>query len=189
MSDLRGLAAREALRVMGQGGHIGYGDRDGYLLSPGIIPNGWDDMILSPHFREKEFRSHDYKRDEYGEIFVDEEGGPIVDHRAVPVPKDLHGNLFELAKNLEVLRKELGGKPITVFSGYRTPFWNEHVGGAEGSKHMKAQAADISVKGVSPRVVYETAERLIRDGKMKKGGLHRYNTFTHYDIRGENARW
>ena len=51
------------------------------------------------------------------------------------------------------------------------------------------KAADISIKGLSSLEVYKTIERLIENGDMLQGGLGLYDTFVHYDIRGERARW
>ena len=47
----------------------------------------------------------------------------------------------------------------------------------------------MQVKGMSPKDVYASIERLIELGEMKEGGLGLYNTFVHYDIRGTKARW
>ena len=35
-------------------------------------------------------------------------------------------------------------KPITINSGYRTPAYNESVGGTENSSHLKGLAADVA---------------------------------------------
>ncbi len=100
----------------------------------------------------------------------------------------------ELAENLEVLRAELGGKPITIASGYRTPSWNKR-SGAPRSQHLYARAADFRVKGVSAALVAQTIEDLIQEGRMKEGGLHyykrwpRWRSWCHYDVRGRRARW
>lgn len=40
-------------------------------------------------------------------------------------------------------------KPVTVSSGYRSPQVNKKAGGAENSQHMKGQAADIEIFGIS----------------------------------------
>ena len=37
--------------------------------------------------------------------------------------------------------------------------------------------------------VADTIEALMLEDKMENGGLGRYNTFTHFDIRGYAARW
>ena len=54
---------------------------------------------------------------------------------------------------------------------------------------MTAKAADIKVTGMSPSEVKEAIVELIKEGKMMKGGIGLYKTFTHYDVRGRNARW
>ena len=104
------------------------------------------------------------------------------------VPNELYSNMVELAKNLQVLRDELG-KPVRINSAYRTPKYNKKVGGASRSQHLLCKAADIVVAGVTPTEVAETIERLIKEKKMMQGGIGIYNTFTHYDIRGVKARW
>lgn len=105
------------------------------------------------------------------------------------VPEKYHGNLRELAENLQVLRDHIG-VPVTVTgSGYRTPSHNKRVGGAPLSKHLTASAADINAKGFTPKQLYNQIEILIAEGKMKQGGLGLYAGFVHYDIRGQKARW
>ena len=104
------------------------------------------------------------------------------------VPEELMKNVEELARNLQVLRERIG-KSIIVISGYRSPKYNRKIGGARKSQHMSAKAADIIVPGMKPDEVREIILELIKEGKMKKGGVGRYTTFTHYDIRGWNARW
>ena len=54
---------------------------------------------------------------------------------------------------------------------------------------MLAKAADIKISGMTPAEVKALIVQLIKDGKMKKGGIGLYRTFTHYDTRGWNARW
>jgi uncharacterized protein YcbK (DUF882 family) len=100
----------------------------------------------------------------------------------------VRANLFELATNLEVLRAHFN-MPITVNSAYRSPKHNDLVGGSKNSQHLLGNAADIAIKGVPSGEVADAIEFLIEMGLMKEGGLGRYNTFTHYDIRGTKARW
>ena len=104
-------------------------------------------------------------------------------------PVQYYTSTQSLMLQLEVLREELGGVAVTITSGYRSPSYNESVGGAEHSKHLYAQAADIKVAGHSPEVVADTIEKLIAQGRMLEGGLGRYPNFTHYDVRGKRARW
>ena len=104
------------------------------------------------------------------------------------VPDDHMENLQCLCDNLQVLRDHIG-RPIRVISGYRSPKYNSRIGGARRSQHMLSKAADIKVSGMSPQEIKDAIEELIKDGKMMKGGVGLYQTFTHYDVRGRNARW
>jgi len=97
-------------------------------------------------------------------------------------------NLRLLAKELQVLRDFIG-KPITINSGYRSPKYNKKIGGVSRSQHVLGLAADIKVEGVSAREIHSIISELIERGEMKEGGLGRYSSFTHYDIRGTKARW
>ena len=104
------------------------------------------------------------------------------------VPDDLRENVQLLCENLQVLRDHIG-KPIRVISGYRSPKYNRRIGGAKRSQHMSAKAADIKIKGMKPSEVKSVIVKLIKEGKMMPGGVGLYTTFTHYDVRGRNARW
>lgn len=101
---------------------------------------------------------------------------------------EIRSNLFELATNLEVLRAHFDA-PVHLTNAYRTPEHNAAVGGSKNSQHLLGKAADIKISGVTPGDVADAIEFLISVGLMKEGGLGRYDTFTHYDIRGTKARW
>lgn len=124
------------------------------------------EMILSPNFELQEFQSGDF----------------------AAFPEDVIENLKELSHNLEALRKHIG-RPIIITSGYRSPSHNQRIGGAKKSYHIKGMAADIKVKDMSPKIVYNMIELLIKYGKMKEGGLGLYSGWVHYDTRGTKARW
>lgn len=49
-----------------------------------------------------------------------------------------------LVARLEVLRRELEGKPLGIVSGVRCPPHNVKVGGASRSRHCSGEAADIA---------------------------------------------
>ena len=104
------------------------------------------------------------------------------------VPDEYMDNVKLLAKNLQVLRNHIG-LPVRVISGYRSPPYNRKIGGARKSQHMVAKASDIKVSGMTPDQVRSTILQLIEEGKMMQGGVGRYVTFTHYDVRGHKARW
>lgn len=74
------------------------------------------------------------------------------------------------------------GVPITINSAYRTERYNEKVGGAKSSYHMKGQAFDIVVKGRTPLEVARYAQQL------NISGIIQYDTFVHVDSR-VNKYW
>ena len=104
------------------------------------------------------------------------------------MPSNVLKNVLDLAQNLQKLRDYYDAS-ITINSGYRSEEHNRSVGGAKGSQHRRGLAADIVIKGVNPDDVADKIEELIEKGFLKEGGVGRYHTFTHYDIRGTKARW
>ena len=86
------------------------------------------------------------------------------------VPPEYMDNVLLLAQNLQVLREEVG-KPVRVISGYRSPKYNRKIKGAKRSQHMLAKAADIKISGMTPQEIKDLIEKLIKDKKMKKGGV------------------
>jgi uncharacterized protein YcbK (DUF882 family) len=105
------------------------------------------------------------------------------------MPENVLHNVMELAQNLQIIRDEIGGKPITINSGYRSPDHNASVGGSSGSYHLEGMAADIVVKGMTPSQVHQAIYELMMSGKIEDGGLKEYSTFVHYDIRGYYVTW
>ena len=90
----------------------------------------------------------------------------------------------ELVEVLQKIRTHFG-KAVTITSAYRTPNHNKSVGGTTYSQHLYGKAADIKVNGVTPQKVAEYAEELLRNN----GGIGRYDTFTHIDVRSAKSRW
>ena len=124
------------------------------------------DIPLSKNFKKSEFKCRDGSE----------------------VPDELMGNLRDLVENLQIIRDTIG-KPIRIISGYRSPKYNRKIDGAKRSQHMKAKAADMVIKGMKPVEVHRIVTGLIKEGKIKKGGVGLYKYFVHYDVRGFNARW
>ena len=90
----------------------------------------------------------------------------------------------ELVTVLQKIRTHFG-KAVTINSAYRTPAKNKAVGGATYSQHLYGTAADISIKGVSPKTVAAYVETIMPN----KGGIGIYSTFTHVDVRKTKSRW
>ena len=90
----------------------------------------------------------------------------------------------DLVTVLQKIRAHFG-KAVTITSAYRTPTRNKAVGGTTYSQHLYGMAADIKIKGISPKKVADYAETLL----LGKGGIGTYDTFTHIDVRAAKARW
>jgi len=104
------------------------------------------------------------------------------------MPDKVLENIKKLAKQLQVLRDEIG-QSIHINSGYRSPQHNKKVGGVDNSFHLIGKAADITSKNYTPKKLYKVIQKLINEGKIDEGGIGLYNGFVHYDIRGYKARW
>ncbi len=105
------------------------------------------------------------------------------------VPPNLLDNAKEVLTNIQVLIDALGA-PMTIMSGYRSPERNAAVGGATKSQHMEGNAVDLQCKTKTPLEMYNMVEKLIKEGKMKQGGLGIYDGWIHYDTRkAGKARW
>lgn len=114
-------------------------------------------------------------------------GGACAGKNTYP-PRSLWSNIAATARVLEHLRDRLG-HPIVLTNAYRAPAYNTCIGGATGSQHMQFTALDFKVRGMAAPDVAQ-ALRWLRDKEgLFKGGVGRYNGFTHVDTRGSNATW
>lgn len=87
---------------------------------------------------------------------------------------------------LQSIRSHFGAA-VTINSAYRTPQYNEKVGGAAQSQHCYGTAADITVKGKTPAQVAAYARQIMPDwGGV---GIYAKQGFTHIDVRADRADW
>lgn len=93
-----------------------------------------------------------------------------------------------LAWVLQRIRNRCGAA-LSVNSGYRCVEHNKAIGGARRSQHPQCTAADIHCRSMSASKVADIAEELAEQHAVPIGGIGRYNTFTHIDIRHDKARW
>lgn len=90
----------------------------------------------------------------------------------------------DLVDILQKIRDHFG-RAVTINSAFRTFSHNKKVGGATYSQHLYGTAADIKVSGVAANVVADFVETLMPN----TGGIGRYSTFTHVDVRSIKSRW
>ena len=90
----------------------------------------------------------------------------------------------KLVELLETIRDHFNA-PVTVASGVRCKTHNTNVGGASASQHLYGTAADIKVKGKTPKEVAAYCQTLLPNS----GGIGLYNTWVHVDVRSNKARW
>jgi zinc D-Ala-D-Ala carboxypeptidase len=85
---------------------------------------------------------------------------------------------------LEPLRI-LVGKSINVQSGFRNPIVNSLVGGSPTSQHMKGEAADINVEGMTPSELFE----LIRNSTLPYDQLiDEFSSWVHVSYKANPRR-
>jgi len=75
---------------------------------------------------------------------------------------------------------------IHISSGYRCDKHNTDVGGKLGSFHKKGMAADIISPFGTPEEVSTEAQKI---ECFNNGGIGKYSTFVHLDVRGQKSRW
>jgi zinc D-Ala-D-Ala carboxypeptidase len=114
---------------------------------------------LSAHFSLAEFRCHGAGEPGHREHAV------LVSPRLVPLLEEL---------------RAIVGKPCRIVSGHRCVAWNAHVGGAQSSRHVIGQAADLEAG-------YATPAQAEQAGFTGIGNLGAWAT--HVDVRPHAARW
>ena len=86
---------------------------------------------------------------------------------------------------------------FTIINGFRHPAYNEKVGGASLSRHIKGQALDLQIGDINNDGVANQKDKTIvldfLENKIIKneGGIGKYpgTMAVHFDVRGYRARW
>ena len=99
-------------------------------------------------------------------------------------PRSLWPSLLAVTKVADEARHRLG-KGLRINSAYRNAAYNRAIGGASASIHMRGGALDLSG---SPVTLHRILTEMRREG-LFRGGIGRYRTFCHVDVRGKNADW
>jgi hypothetical protein len=107
----------------------------------------------------------------------------------VPAPHTNERNhLTRLAETMELVRDMLGGKPILVTSGYRSPKVNAAVGGSKTSKHMEGLACDFICPGYgTPLLICKAIEPHVRELGIDQL-IHEFATWVHLGLRDGEPR-
>ena len=103
----------------------------------------------------------------------------------VPLTIEVQDNLLLLMTEvLQPLRSKLG-KPIIITSGYRCSYLNTLVGGKDNSQHLKGQAADIKVTGMTAAALF----KYIKESNIKYDQLiNEYNKWVHISYNKNRNR-
>lgn len=86
---------------------------------------------------------------------------------------------------------------FSIVNGHRHPAYNERVGGAKLSRHIKGEAVDIFIHDINQDGLSTPADKAIVLDILEKevigneGGIGLYpgTGNVHYDVRGTRARW
>ena len=106
--------------------------------------------------------------------------------------------LYKTLDLLEVLEKRgYNQYGFKIVNGHRHPKYNEKVGGAKLSRHIKGEAVDIEIDdinndGVSNKIDKDIVLEILENEIIKnEGGIGLYpgTGNVHYDVRGTRARW
>jgi len=98
---------------------------------------------------------------------------------------------FSHMEKLEELR-QICDFPIMINSGHRCPAHNAIVGGVLRSWHMKfaTDTRPAWVPGMDDEEYLKRLEKMYNTAnKLEFGGLGKYTTFIHSDMRPVRARW
>lgn len=93
----------------------------------------------------------------------------------IPTGANTLAKLKDLAWQMEIVRVLLGGKPIIITSGYRTPQVNALVGGSSTSDHMQAVACDFN----RPGLTVKDCANILEESALKYDQLILYKTHLH----------
>lgn len=103
----------------------------------------------------------------------------------VPALESVEQNIRHTARWLQALRDHIN-RPIHVLSCYRCPKLNEAVGGSKTSAHLQGLAADITVDGISPKLL---AEIIVNQTGLQFDQLIiEFDQWLHVGVATEHAR-
>ena len=102
-------------------------------------------------------------------------------------PDDLWPNVENLLIAIDEIQNRLADN-VSFNSIYRNPDYNACVEGVSNSQHLVFNALDFSVAGGNTNEWHAVASQVRSDGYFS-GGIGKYNSFIHIDVRGHNVDW
>jgi len=105
----------------------------------------------------------------------------VTDHRLLdntPNEGEIE-NLERLALFLELVKTQLGGRPVMVNSAFRSKAVNDAVGSSDKSQHRLGCAADIRVPGMTPD---EVVKSVMTAGLPYDQIIREFDAWTHISI-------
>lgn len=110
-------------------------------------------------------------------------------NQIINIPNDIQiNNIKLLAKFLMQPIRDYYGLPVVISSGYRCEELNKIVRGAKNSQHLKGQACDFNVQGISPIVVCKALKQLKEQGKISYDQLILEPSWVHISYNDMNNR-
>jgi zinc D-Ala-D-Ala carboxypeptidase len=94
--------------------------------------------------------------------------------------KQVVDHLRLVCEALEALRDAVGGVPIHVSSGYRSPALNDAVNGAKNSQHMYGLAVDFTIPGFGSTL--QVARTVAASGVQFDQVIHEYGRWVHLGL-------
>ena len=97
----------------------------------------------------------------------------------------------------ELARLNYDENAFTITNGHRHPRYNEEIGGAKLSRHIKGEAVDMSIGDINKDGRSDKADKdIVLDiletkiiGNEGGIGLYPGTKSVHFDVRGKRARW
>lgn len=81
------------------------------------------------------------------------------------------------------------GHPIHIISGYRDPAHNVRVGGTKHSRHLRSDAVDINLHGLTSLQRHALIWHLLAEGFTSFGSYARSPNMLHADMRPKARVW
>lgn len=106
----------------------------------------------------------------------------------IPNDKQILDNLLILITECLQPIREYIGKPMIITSGYRCQTLNSlpTIKGAKNSRHLKGQAADFVIQGMTPKQVIEFIQK---SGVEYNQLINEYGLWTHISyVKGNNIK-